>query len=96
MGPDDTLPDAIVAATRRLTEIGNALTRRHNELRGLQYRLKEAGLDDESTVAETIADSLELALSAIATVRIRLDVVATGSAEQTQPGHSSGEWRSQR
>lgn len=93
MAVEDTLPDVVVASTRRLSEIASALTRRHAELRGLQYRLKEAGLDEEATMADAIADSIELAISAIARERIRLDVSATGSAEQTSPGHPSGEWR---
>lgn len=47
---------------------------------------------EEAVVAETIGDSLELAIGAVARMRTRLGVAATGSAEDTHPGHPTGEY----
>lgn len=91
---ENPLPDAAVEVSRRLREVISHLTRRLNELRSVQFALKEAGGDEVGCRVEAIADSLELAISQLARLRIRLDVAATGSAEVTPaPGRVTGEWR---
>jgi hypothetical protein len=91
---ENPLPDAAIEVSRRLREVISHLTRRLNELRAVQYALKESGDDERAGRIELVADSLELAISQLARLRIRLDVASTGSAEVTPaPGRITGEWK---
>lgn len=91
----DDLPDAVVAHTRELRTVINAITRHHNTLRRLQHRMLEIGFDHEGREIEAVADSIDLAISQLSRLRRRLNILTTGSSEDTLiPKRSpSGTWK---
>ena len=82
---DQELADAITAVVRRLRVAITALTRRHNELRGVQHALQRfPEVDEERARIELAADGLELAIGELARIRASLATAAFGDPADTQ------------
>jgi hypothetical protein len=83
---------AAIRACRRMKDICNALTARCGELRGLQFRLREMGLDEEASRLDVVTDRIELAFGVLVRTRMHLSISVSGTPDETQTRTRTGEW----